>query len=139
MKQISAYLHFNGNCREAMTFYHECLGGELVLLPVGDSPIAADFPDQRQGTILHADLKVNGFTIMGDDQPVGPGDAIGQPMSIMLECSSEAEVRDLFAKLSAGGEVRHPLEDTFWNSLFGDLTDQYGFHWYLNFDKNQAA
>ena len=122
-----------------MTFYHHCLGGELVLLPVSESPVAKEFPAHLQATILHADLKVNGFTLMGDDQPVGQGDAIGHPTSLMLECSSETEIRDLVAKLSVGGEVRHPLEDTFWNSLFGDLTDQFGFHWYLNFDKNQAA
>ena len=27
MTRINAYLHFAGNCREAMTFYQECLGG----------------------------------------------------------------------------------------------------------------
>ena len=30
MTHINAYLNFNGNCREAMTFYAECLGGEAI-------------------------------------------------------------------------------------------------------------
>jgi PhnB protein len=28
MKEATPYLVFNGNCREAMTFYQSCLGGE---------------------------------------------------------------------------------------------------------------
>jgi PhnB protein len=30
MVQIYPYLAFNGNYREAMTFYKECIGGELL-------------------------------------------------------------------------------------------------------------
>ena len=33
MKSVTTYLHFNGNCREAMSFYQTCLGGELHLQP----------------------------------------------------------------------------------------------------------
>jgi PhnB protein len=36
MTQINGYLHFNGDCREAMTFYRECLGGELSLQTIGE-------------------------------------------------------------------------------------------------------
>ncbi len=34
MTQIHSYLTFSGNCREAMTFYRECLGGILMLQTV---------------------------------------------------------------------------------------------------------
>ena len=131
MTQISAYLHFNGNCREAMTFYQQCLGGELVLLPVGESPMAGEFPAQLSQSIMHADLKLDGAVLMGSD--LEPGEAIGCAVSMMIECDSEADVNEKFARLAEGGEVLHPLEHTFWGSTFGDLTDQYGFRWYLNF------
>jgi PhnB protein len=42
MTQINAYLTLNGNCREAMTFYKECLGGELTMQAVEDSPIRVE-------------------------------------------------------------------------------------------------
>jgi hypothetical protein len=41
VKQINPYLKFNGNCREAMTFYKNCLGGELTLNTVAGSPMEA--------------------------------------------------------------------------------------------------
>ena len=36
MKEINAYLIFNGNCRDVMTFYQKCLGSELQLITFGD-------------------------------------------------------------------------------------------------------
>lgn len=44
MKQLNSYLTFNGRCREAMTFYKECLGGELFLQTVGESSLAEKMP-----------------------------------------------------------------------------------------------
>ena len=43
MTQINSYLTFNGNCREAMTFYKECLGGELEFQTIGESPMAEKY------------------------------------------------------------------------------------------------
>lgn len=139
MKQINAYMHFNGNCREAMTFYQECLGGELTLLPVSESPMASQQPAQMSQHILHATLKCDGLQLLASDLCVGDGEAIGHSVSLFINCSSDLEIRKLFAKLSADGQMLHPLDDTFWGSVFGDLTDQFGFHWCLNFDKDQLA
>ncbi|MEZ0542373.1 VOC family protein [Fibrella arboris] len=139
MTQINAYMHFNGNCREAMTFYQECLGGELTLLPVGESPLADQMPAALHGCILHACLKRGSLVLLGSDMGVGQEPAIGNSVSMVLNCSSEAEINRLIDQLSAGGEVVHPLENTFWGSIFGDVADQYGFHWYLNFDNVQPA
>ena len=30
--QIEAYLTFGGNCEEALAFYRQCLGGDIVTL-----------------------------------------------------------------------------------------------------------
>jgi PhnB protein len=37
MKEATPYLIFNGNCREAMTFYQSCLGGELNVMTFGEA------------------------------------------------------------------------------------------------------
>ena len=139
MTQINAYMHFNGNCREAMTFYQTCLGGELILLPVGESPLADQMPASMSNCILHACLSREGMMLQGSDMGIAQESAIGNSVSMMLNCSSEEEITDLSARLSSGGEVLHPLEYTFWGGILGDVADQYGFHWYLTFTKNQPA
>ncbi|MXW68755.1 MAG: VOC family protein, partial [Acidimicrobiia bacterium] len=39
-----------------------------------------------------------------------------------------------FAKLSDGGSELMPLQDQFWGSYFGRLTDKYGIGWMIGFD-----
>ena len=134
MAQINSYLTFSGNCREAMLFYQKCLGGELVLQTIGDSPLAKQLPAKMKEFILHATLTKNELILMGSDMVAEGGLIKGNAVSI--NCSSEKEIKAFYNKLSAGGNADHPLEDTFWGALFGDLTDKYGNHWLLSFDKN---
>ena len=138
MTQINAYLTFNGNCREAMTFYATCLGGEPMFQTIGDSPLADKMPAQMKDSILHASLTKDKLVLMGTDCVPQPGLIKGNSVSLSLQCSSEEEIRLCYEKLSSGGIATYPLEDTFWGALFGGLTDKYGNQWLLNFDKNQT-
>ena len=136
MTHINAYLNFNGQCREAMTFYKECLGGELTLQTIGESPLAGKMPSRMKESILHATLSKNGLVLMATDMVPENGLTKGNSVSLCLNCSSEDEIKACYKKLSSGGKADHPLENTFWGALFGDLTDKYGNHWLLNFTKN---
>ncbi len=134
--KINSYLSFNGNCREAMMFYQDCLGGELTLQTVGESPLAKNLPKRMKACILHATLTKDALVLQGSDMVPPMGLVKGNAVSLSLNCSSEAELKKVYEKLSAEGHADHPLEDTFWGALFGDLTDKYGHHWILNFNKN---
>lgn len=138
MDHINSYLCFNGNCREAMNFYQECLGGELFLQPIGTSPMSDMLPIQMKHSILHATLTNGNVIIMGSDMVGKDGVIRGNAMSMMLNCSSEIEIREIYDKLASGGKATHLLEDTFWGALFGGLTDKFGNRWLFNFDKNQS-
>jgi hypothetical protein len=43
MLRCTPFLLFDGNCAEAMTFYHKFLGGELTLTMIGDSPMRSSY------------------------------------------------------------------------------------------------
>ena len=133
---INSYLTFSGNCREAMTFYQSCLGGELHLQTIGESPLSDQMPPEMKEYILHSTLTTDGFVMMGSDMTPETGIVSGNAVSLMLNGNSEAEIRTAFDALAAGGTVKHALEISFWNALFGDLTDKFGNNWILNFDKN---
>lgn len=139
MTQIHAYLTFSGNCREAMNFYKDCLGGELKLQTVGQSPLADKMPAAMKDCILHGTLSRDGFVLMGSDMVSDKGLIKGNSVSMAINCSSGEEISSLYQKLSAGGHKDHALEETFWGASFGDLTDKYGNHWLLNFEKKTAS
>jgi PhnB protein len=133
--QINSYLTFNGNCRQAMTFYQKCLGGKLFFQTVGESPISDKMPKKMRDCILHSTLTNASLLLMGSDMVGENGLFKGNAVSLVLNCTSEKEARECYKKLSAGGQATHPLEDTFWGALFGNLTDKFGNHWILNYNK----
>jgi len=137
MTQINTYLTFAGNCRVAMQFYKDCLGGELMLQTIGESPLAAKMPVQMKDCILHASLTKDALVLLASDMVAQAGLQKGNAVSLMLDCSSEDEIKNCFEKLSAGGKIDHTIELSFWGALFGDLTDKYGNHWLLHFDKTK--
>lgn len=139
MTRINVYLTFNGNCREAMTFYRDCLGGELTFQTIGDSPMAGRMPPEINKNILHSTLVSDTLLLMGSDMVGEKGLVKGNTVSLMLDCASEAEIRACYTRLSEGGRATHPLEDTFWGALFGDLTDKFGNQWLLHYDRNGSG
>jgi PhnB protein len=133
MTQINAYLHFDGNCREAMTFYRECLGGDLKLMTVGQSPMAAQMPAESHGLILHASLNNGGIVLLGSDMMGREGITRGNAVSLSVSCSSREEIEEFFSRLSAGGRVNHPLKDEFFGT-HGNLTDRFGVDWMFTYE-----
>ncbi len=137
MITITTYLTFNGNCREAMTFYKNCLGGELNFQTIGESPISEKMPEKMKKCILHSSLSKDRFELMASDMVEEKGLIKGNAVSLMLNCSSEQEIKEFYQKLSEDGKQTHPLETSFWGTLFGNLTDKYGNHWLLHYQNEK--
>ena len=131
MGKIITYLTFNGNCKEAMTFYKNCLGGELHLQTVGESPLSDKLPLEMKNYILQAVLKNQNFSLMGTDMVEGNGLSKGNAVSMFISCKNESEMRRFFLKLSNKGQITHEVAPTYWGALFGSLVDQFGHHWLL--------
>ncbi|HZV11910.1 MAG TPA: VOC family protein [Candidatus Kapabacteria bacterium] len=135
MARLNPYLTFNGNCREAMTFYKDCFGGKLDIQTVGESPVAGEMPPQMKNSVMHSQLESDKIVIMGSDL-VPEKLSQGNTLALMLDCVNEQEIRSLFEKLVVGGKVNQQVQDTFWGALYGELVDKFGVRWMLNFTKN---
>ena len=135
MTQINAYLNFNGQCREAMTFYQECLGGELTLQRVAESPMAAQLPATEGANIMHSILTRDGLMLLGSDM-MGKKLEKGNTVSLCLRCSSNEEINTFFNRLATGGKVKMPLHQSFWGATYGELTDKFGMNWLFHYARN---
>jgi PhnB protein len=120
-----------------MSFYKKCFGGKLKFQTIGESPMADKMPAQMMDCILHGTLSKGSLVIMATDCVPEQGLIKGNSVSLALNCSSEKEIKYLFERLSAGGNASHPLENTFWNALFGTLVDKFGNHWLLSYDNKK--
>ena len=131
MAQLSPYLKFNGNCRQALEFYKSVVGGQLNLQTIGDSPAAEHFPAAMKDSILHGSLASDDLRIFGSDV-AGPELTQGNNVILCLVCKSKEEIETAFSKLSQGGKVTTPLKQEFFGT-YGDLTDKFGIHWMFQF------
>lgn len=134
MKGLSPYLSFDGNCREALTFYHKAFGGELKMMTFAEAP--GDHDPATKDLIMHGHVVKNGVVLMASDSMPGTKTIFGTSVSVSLQCGSKEEADTYFNNLAKDGKITMPLQDTFWGAYFGMLTDKFGIHWLLNYDKN---
>ena len=128
MVRLNPYLSFTGNCREAMTFYQQCFGGELLIQTVGETPAAAGFPAEVHDQVLHSQLESDGIVIMAADAVDGSAVTDGNAITNCLNTGTREEIKALFAKLSEGATITTPITEEFFG-LYGALTDKFGIKW----------
>ena len=135
MRSLNTYLIFDGNCRKAMEFYKKCLGGVLYLSTYGESPDAAKLPAKARKWIIHARLTIKTLVLMASDTHPGVAITQGNNFFVSINCENVKETEKIFKALSKKGNVEMPLQETFFATRFGMLTDQFGIKWMLNLEK----
>lgn len=131
MKPLVPYLFFDGNCREALDFYKQCFGGELVVMTYADAPKGARPPGARSDGVMHGMLSAGKLTLMASDNPMG-APVQGDYVYLSITCDTLKEIERLFGALSANGKVLQALHDAFWGDRFGMVVDKFGMHWMLS-------
>jgi PhnB protein len=132
------YLYFNGNCLEAMQFYAETLGGEITgVFKNGDAPNPESRMPGGDDLVMNMNMRLGSANIMASDAP-GEWYTKPQGFSISLAANSIEEAERIFNALSRDGDVRMPLEETFWAERFAMFSDRFGTPWMINFTGSKA-
>jgi PhnB protein len=133
----SVSLTFNGTCEAAFQHYERLLGGKIeFVLTWGKSPMAEQVPPEWREKMLFARLTVGTLKIAAGDVLA---DAYVRPsgFQLMLSVENQAEGERLFHALAEQGNVRFPLQETFWASRYGQVTDRFGIPWEINCGRDQ--
>ena len=132
MLRSTPFLLFDGNWAEAMTFYHECLGGELTLTRLGDTPMKAMLPPEKHDRIINAHLKSGDIEISATDWMASPDfDPVhGNTFAIFITGNTDEELRTIFDKLK-DGNINTRLQELHDMpfGLYGQFYDRYGVQW----------
>jgi PhnB protein len=133
--QLTPYLNFNGQCKEAFQFYEQCLHGEIVaMFTFAETPAAEHVSPESRDRIMHVRLVVGDAVLMGSDSPPEMfEEQKGMYVSLVIDDPAEAE--RIFHALEEGGTVRMPIQETFWAARFGMLVDRFGTPWMINCEK----
>ena len=130
MLQATPFLLFDGNCAEAMTFYRECLGGKLTLTKLGDTPMKSQFPKEKHGRIIYAQLNSGTVEISAADWMATVKPVRGNMFSIHITGKTYDELKTVFDKLAKGADKEglQELHDVPFG-IYGQLRDTYGVVW----------
>ena len=132
MFYCTPFLLFDGNSAEAMTFYHACLGGELTLTKLADTPMKAQFPPEKHNRIINAHLKRGAVELSATDWMASPDfDPVqGNTYAIYVTGGTYDELKEVFDKLKGGGgttRLQELREVPF--GIYGQMYDRYGVQW----------
>ena len=109
MQKITPFLWFDGQAEEAMNFYVSIFrNSKIISVTPGPNGTVMMATFQLEGQQFHA---LNG----------GPMFKFTEAISLFVNCTTQAEVDELWEKLSEGGE----------KSRCGWLKDKYGLSWQI--------
>jgi PhnB protein len=140
MLRCTPFLLFDGSCAEAMTFYHQCLGGDLTLTRLADTPMKDQFPKEKHNRIINANLVSGNIEISATDWMASPSfDPIqGNTFAIFVIGGAYEELKTVFDKLAVGAEKERFQElHNLPFGMYGQFYDKYGVQWIFKGDKKE--
>jgi PhnB protein len=142
---INPYLTFNGNCESAFNFYRSVFGGEFPYIGrFKDIPPMEGQPpmsEEAGNMIMHVSLPIgHGTILMGSDSSSEWGHAtnVGNNFNLSVNAKSRDEADRLYSGLSEGGKQTMPMNQTFWGSYFGMLTDKFEIQWMISHEESKS-
>ena len=132
---LNIYINFDGNCREAFEFYRSVFAGEFQAFQTfAQGPEDMHVAEEEKDNVMHVSLPIGDSVLMGSDSSsFGPPLSVGNNFSISIEGESREHCDEVFAKLSEGGSATMQLQDMFWGSYYGMLTDKFGINWMVSY------
>ncbi len=109
MHKVTPFLWFNGNLEEAISFYPTVFKNTTVISS-----------NKMGGKVFSATFEIEGQRFMALDG--GPTYKFTEAISFFVNCTSQEEVDDLWAKLTADGGQE---------SRCGWLKDKFGLSWQI--------
>lgn len=137
MPKLTPFLLFDGNCAEAMAFYHSCLGGELTLTKLGDMPMSANAAPELHQKVAYAHLKARDIEFSATDwmhERRRPKQ--GNTVAMYVTGGTPSDLKEIFDQLSVGADpdLLDELQELPFG-IYGHLADRFGVHWFFRGDK----
>jgi PhnB protein len=127
--QVQPYLVFEGRCDEAIEFYQKALGAKVdMLMRFKEAPDQSMVSPGSAEKVMHAAVHVGDTQILMSDGRC-QGSAKFDGFSLAISAASDAEADRMFNALADGGQVRMPMQKTFFASRFGMVADKFGVGW----------
>ncbi|WP_391118125.1 VOC family protein [Psychrobacillus sp. L3] len=128
MTKITPFLMFEGQAEAAINFYTSVFkDSEIIRL----ARFGAGGPG-KEGEVSQAAFSINGQEFLCTDSFVQHAFTFTPSLSLFVECDSEEEIDEAYAKLLEGGQSLMPIDKYPFSKKFGWVQDKFGVSWQLN-------
>lgn len=105
MLSHTPFLLVDGNCAEAMALYHSCLGGQLTVTRLGDTPMKTDVPSEHHQRVVYAHLKSSAVEFSATDwMHATRKPKQGNTVAMYVTSGDVRELREICHKRSLGAD-----------------------------------
>lgn len=136
---IQAYVFFQGRCDEALRFYGETLGAQVMFqMRYKDAPaeVKREADPKTDDMVMHASVKIGDSIVMMSDDCMSTN-VTHSGFNLSLTADNAADAEKLFNALADGGQIRLPFQATFWSKGFGMVADRFGIGWMVTVPEGQ--
>jgi PhnB protein len=130
MTGLVPYFHFDGTAREALTFYRDVFGGELVLNTFADFGRTDGPGDAIAHGMLQGVVELFAADAGESDVPLN----LQGIMFSLLGTADPAILESWFAALAVEGVVVDPLHERPWGDHDGQVVDRFGVTWLIGYE-----
>jgi PhnB protein len=127
--RLTPYLMMNGNAKEAIKFYEKALDAKLLFYQTfGEMPENPEhpLPEEAKELVSHAMIKVGETDLMFSDTFPGQNTQSGDQVTICITSDDIEKSKQIFESLKQEGQVKMPLQETFFSPAYGIVTDKFG-------------
>ena len=118
------FITFPGNCKQALTFYQACFGGQLQF-----DFFKKKLPGFTEMPVINGSLFSDSIIIHGSDLVHDEGRKLGNYLSVFLHCKNRFERKLLVEKLACG--TKNYLSQHSDDHQLIELTDAFDVRWVL--------
>lgn len=119
MQKITTFLWFNDKAEEAAQFYTSIFKNSKIGTITRYREAAANASGRPPGSVMTVVFQLDGQEFIALNS--GPHFQFTEAVSLVINCDTQAEIDNFWAKLSAGGQ----------ESQCGWLKDKYGLSWQI--------
>ncbi len=127
MKKIVPYLWYENQTEEAVKFYTAIFPNSKVIHVFRYGKSGAEIAGRAEGSVMSVTFELEGEEFVAFNG--GPQFSFSPAVSFFVNCQTETEIENLWAKFQAGGTVLMPLGKYPFREKFGWLTDRFGVSW----------
>jgi len=114
------HLHFDGTCREAISFYERAFDAKA------DSVIEGE-----DGRIIHAEMRIHGIKIFLNDRFGKKDTSTDIAIHLIVTFGNREDLIACHEKMKEGSVTVDPLRELPWTPLAVQFIDRFGVQWGL--------